>query len=88
MMEFAGIPIEFFLFALTLICVALFHNHTFSVAITGLTFISIYKIGFTGFKTGNGVMMPLICGSGNCKKCDTQKPTLLIETFVPLPSNV
>jgi len=56
MMEFAGIPIEFFLFALTLICVALFHNHTFSVAVTGLTFISIYKIGFTGFKTGNGVL--------------------------------
>jgi len=51
----AGIPIEFILFALTLLGVALFHNRTFTVALTGLASISLYKIIFTGFKTGSGV---------------------------------
>lgn len=51
----AGIPLEFILFALTLLGVALFHNQTFYVALTGLTTISLYKIIFTGFKTGTGV---------------------------------
>lgn len=41
-----GIRIEFFLFALTLIGVALFHNQTFWVAITGLTAIVLYKLFF------------------------------------------
>lgn len=54
-MILAGIPIEFFLFALTLICVALFHKHTFNVAVAGLAIITFYKIGFTGFETGEGV---------------------------------
>ncbi|MRR08721.1 citrate transporter [bacterium] len=51
----AGIPIEFILFALTLLGVALFHNQTFYVALTGLASISLYKLLFTGFKTGTGV---------------------------------
>lgn len=51
----AGIPVEFFLFAFTLLGVALFHNQTFYVALTGLTAISLYKIIVTGFKTGAGV---------------------------------
>lgn len=51
----AGIPLEFILFAATLLCVALFHKHTFNVAMTGLITISLYKIGFTGFKTGVGI---------------------------------
>jgi Na+/H+ antiporter NhaD/arsenite permease-like protein len=51
----AGIPFEFILFALTLLGVALFHNQTFYVALTGMTSISCYKIFFTGFKTGAGV---------------------------------
>ncbi len=51
----AGIPIEFILFALTLLGVALFHNQTFTVALTGLASISLYKIMVTGFKTGPGV---------------------------------
>ncbi len=51
----AGIPFEFILFALTLLGVALFHNQTFTVALTGLASISLYKIIFTGFKTGAGV---------------------------------
>ncbi len=49
------IPIEFLLFALTLAGVALFHRHTLVVALAGLALISLYKIGFTGFKEGAGV---------------------------------
>ena len=51
----AGIPVDFILFALTLLGVALFHNATLYVALTGLVTISLYKIIFTGFKTGVGV---------------------------------
>jgi Na+/H+ antiporter NhaD/arsenite permease-like protein len=41
-----GIRIEFILFALTLLGVALFHKQTFWVAITGLTAIILYKAIF------------------------------------------
>jgi len=51
-----GIPLEFILFGLTLLGVAVFHHHTMRVALTGLVTISIYKIAFTGFKTGAGVI--------------------------------
>ena len=47
-------PIEFLLFAATLAGVALFHRHTLAVALTGLAVISLYKIGFAGFKEGAG----------------------------------
>ncbi|MDP1636204.1 MAG: citrate transporter [Gallionellaceae bacterium] len=50
----AGISIEFILFALTLLGVALFHNQTFYVALAGLTSVAFYKMIFTGFKTGTG----------------------------------
>lgn len=50
-----GIPIEFLLFALTLLGVALLHNHTFYVALTGVSAVALYKIAFTGFKTGAGL---------------------------------
>ncbi len=50
-----GIPVDFILFALTLLGVALFHNATLYVALTGLATISLYKIIFTGFKTGLGI---------------------------------
>jgi Na+/H+ antiporter NhaD/arsenite permease-like protein len=50
-----GIPIDFILFALTLLGVALFHHYTLPVALTGLAAISLYKIIFTGFKEGVGV---------------------------------
>jgi Na+/H+ antiporter NhaD/arsenite permease-like protein len=50
-----GIPIEFILFALTLLGVALFHNQTFYVALTGVLAVALYKMIFTGFKTGTGV---------------------------------
>ena len=54
LIEIAGIPVEFILFAATLLGVALFHNNTFHVAVTGLAVVSIYKIVATGFKTGAG----------------------------------
>ncbi len=50
-----GIPAEFILFAITLLGVALFHNHTLPVALTGLTAIVAYKLAFTGFHAGTGL---------------------------------
>src|SRR5690349_15096217 len=50
-----GVPIDFILFALTLAGVALFHRHTLQVALAGLAIITLYKLGFTGFKTGTGM---------------------------------
>ncbi len=50
-----GIPVDFILFALTLLGVALFHKYTLQVALTGVTVIILYKLGFTGFKTGDGL---------------------------------
>ena len=50
-----GVPVDFILFALTLLGVALFHHHTLRVALTGLGTIALYKILFTGFKTGPGL---------------------------------
>jgi Na+/H+ antiporter NhaD/arsenite permease-like protein len=49
-----GVPVDFVLFALTLAGVALFHHHTLQVALIGLAVITLYKLGFTGFKTGTG----------------------------------
>ena len=49
-----GIPVDFILFALTLLGVALFHHHTLQVALTGLAAIIAYKLTFTGFKFGTG----------------------------------
>src|SRR6478735_2450621 len=50
-----GIPVDFILFALTLLGVALFHHYTLPVALTGLTVIIVYKLTFTGFKYGDGI---------------------------------
>ncbi|HEY3664258.1 MAG TPA: hypothetical protein VGL24_13980 [Chthoniobacterales bacterium] len=51
-----GVPLDFILFGLTLLGVALFHHYTLRVALTGLLTISLYKIIFTGFKTGPGAI--------------------------------
>jgi Na+/H+ antiporter NhaD/arsenite permease-like protein len=48
------IPVEFLLFGLTLAGVALFHRYTLQVALAGLAAITLYKLAFTGFKTGPG----------------------------------
>jgi Na+/H+ antiporter NhaD/arsenite permease-like protein len=50
-----GIPVDFILFALTLLGVALFHHHTLPIALTGLAAITLYKLVFTGFKFGVGL---------------------------------
>ena len=47
-----GVPFEFLLFALTLLGVALFHQRTLAVAVTGLLVIVLYKLAFTGFHGG------------------------------------
>jgi Na+/H+ antiporter NhaD/arsenite permease-like protein len=49
-----GIPVDFILFGLTLLGVALFHHHTLPVALGGLVAIVAYKLAFTGFKFGAG----------------------------------
>ena len=49
------VPVDFILFAFTLLGVALFHHHTLRVALTGLAVIAVYKVVFTGFKEGPGV---------------------------------
>ena len=51
----AHIPLEFILFALTLIGVMLFHDKTLYVGLTGLTTITLYKLLFTGFNAGDGL---------------------------------
>src|SRR6478752_2135461 len=50
-----GIPIDFILFALTLLGVALFHHKTLQVALSGVAVIIVYKLVFTGFKHGTGL---------------------------------
>src|ERR1700752_399925 len=50
-----GIPVDFILFALTLIGVAVFHHKTLEVALGGLAAIIVYKLAFTGFKFGTGL---------------------------------
>jgi Na+/H+ antiporter NhaD/arsenite permease-like protein len=51
-----GIPVDFLLFGLTLLGIALFHHHTLSIALAGLVLITAYKLAFTGFKFGAGFM--------------------------------
>lgn len=50
-----GVPVDFILFGLTLLGVALFHHHTLAVALTGLAAIVAYKLAFTSFKFGAGL---------------------------------
>ena len=50
-----GIPVDFILFALTLVGVALFHHHTLPIALAGLAAVTAYKLVFTGFKFGTGL---------------------------------
>ena len=49
------VPIEFILFGLTLLGVAVFHRHTLGVSLAGLAAIALYKLFFTGFRFGPGV---------------------------------
>ena len=51
----AGVPLDFILFGLTLLGVALFHHRTLQVGLTGLAVITIYKLVFTGFRGKPGL---------------------------------
>jgi len=48
------VPIDFILFALTLVGVAVFHHHTLAVALTGLAVIIAYQLLFSAFPAGPG----------------------------------
>lgn len=50
-----GAPFEFVLFAATLLGVALWHHRTLTVALVGLTAITVYKLFVTGFGEGAGL---------------------------------
>lgn len=54
-MTVAGIPVEFLLFAATLIGVAVFHHHTLRTALCGLAAILAFKFAVAGFKQGAGL---------------------------------
>jgi hypothetical protein len=57
-----GIPVDFILFGLTLLGVAVFHHKTLEVALTGLAAVTVYKLLFTGFRQGagfNGLVLQL-----------------------------
>lgn len=53
-MQLLGLPVDFILFTLTLAGVAIFHQYTLFVALSGLTVITIYKLVFTRFQFGGG----------------------------------
>ena len=49
------VPIEFILFALILLGIALLHRYTLHVALGGLALVTGYKLCFTGFAQGPGL---------------------------------
>jgi Na+/H+ antiporter NhaD/arsenite permease-like protein len=51
----ASIPLEFILFACTLLGVAMFHRHALAVAASGLVVIAVFKLATTGFHEGPGL---------------------------------
>ncbi|MBF0624255.1 MAG: citrate transporter [Magnetococcales bacterium] len=51
-----GIPLEFIMFAMVLVGVAVLHDYTFQVGVVGLFLILNYKLLFTGFKHGTGLL--------------------------------
>jgi len=51
-----GIPLDFVLFGLTLLGVALFHHHTLKVALTGLLVITLYKLVLGDFSGVPGLV--------------------------------
>lgn len=50
-----GVPVEFILFGLMLVGVAVLHEHALSVSLTGLAVILGYEALVTAFPTGDGV---------------------------------
>ncbi len=54
-MNLGAVPVEFVLFALTLLGVAMLHRHALAVAAGGLVVIALYKLATTGFHEGQGL---------------------------------
>ena len=54
-MDLLGAPLEFYLFGLTLLGVAVFHRRTLDVALIGLAAILIYQGVWGAFPTGQGL---------------------------------
>jgi Na+/H+ antiporter NhaD/arsenite permease-like protein len=52
---FFGVPFDFVLFAAALLGIAIFHQQSLSIALSGLVAITAYKLSFTGFKDGAGL---------------------------------
>jgi len=50
------IPVEFLIFGLTLLGVALFHRHTLAIALLGLAAVTAYKVAYAGFDGQAGVL--------------------------------
>lgn len=50
-----GIPFAFVIFVATLLGIAFFHKHTLPIALAGLLTTLAYRLGFTGFKGGEGM---------------------------------
>ena len=53
-----GIPVDFILFGLTLLGVAIFHHKTLQVALTGLAAIIVYKLALHRLQAGRGPLRP------------------------------
>jgi Na+/H+ antiporter NhaD/arsenite permease-like protein len=49
-----GAPVEFYLFGLMLVGVALFHRRALAISVTGLVVILLYEALVSSFPTGNG----------------------------------
>jgi len=52
--QLMSVPVEFYIFGVTLLGVALFHQRTLTVALCGLASTVFYKLIFTGFAEGTG----------------------------------
>ena len=63
-----NIPVEFLLFGVTLLGVALTHTHALRVALIGLAAIAAWKVGVSGFPAGAGVAGGAGCGGGGEEK--------------------
>lgn len=61
-MTIAGVPLDFVLFGLTLLGVALWHHHTLKVALAGLALITLYKLALGDFSgvPGLGGLLQLL----------------------------
>ncbi|MBU3970033.1 MAG: citrate transporter, partial [Alphaproteobacteria bacterium] len=52
--QLMSVPVEFYIFGLTLLGVALFHHRTLTAALCGLATTVVYKLIFSGFAHGAG----------------------------------